>query len=502
MDNLPPETWSSENWPSDNLPPDILTLVQRAIHPQRLSTLQETILSECWEGRRYPEIAESLGYDAIYVRYVGSLIWQQLSAAFGEKVAKSNVRAILNQRLKQQSLSMEQTGGVHVPDSQVAGAQAAGPASAVVSSPMTSPAAMETMKEGSQSYGGVCQSTLYVDRPPIESRCYQAVQQQGALIRIKAPRQMGKTSLLNQILHSARQSHMQTVTVSLRLANSDIFLDLDRFLQWFCAIVSDQLGFPYDLTDHWKPVFGSNYNCTHYFSQVLLPQLSGAVVIALDDVDILFQYPAIAPDFLRLLRAWCEKAKHSHVQADQTETPPGHSPLSSNWYKMRLIVIHSSEVYISLNQHQSPFNIGLSIELPDFMPEQVMELAQGYALEWFPEDVSALMALVGGKPILIQLALEWISSQPVNLETVLSEALTARGIYSEHLRQQFRLIQKYPELLPLLKQIMTQPEPVTCQPLPAFQLESLGLVKLNNLAASPSCELYRQYLGNLLKDSD
>jgi hypothetical protein len=36
-------------------------------------------------------------------------------------------------------------------------------------------------------------STFYVERPPTESRCYETITQAGALIRIKAPRQMGKT---------------------------------------------------------------------------------------------------------------------------------------------------------------------------------------------------------------------------------------------------------------------------------------------------------------------
>jgi hypothetical protein len=39
-------------------------------------------------------------------------------------------------------------------------------------------------------------SGLYMERPPIETDCYREILQSGALIRIKAPRQMGKTSLM------------------------------------------------------------------------------------------------------------------------------------------------------------------------------------------------------------------------------------------------------------------------------------------------------------------
>lgn len=37
----------------------------------------------------------------------------------------------------------------------------------------------------------------YVERPPIESRCYETILQSGSLIRIKAPKRMGKTLLID-----------------------------------------------------------------------------------------------------------------------------------------------------------------------------------------------------------------------------------------------------------------------------------------------------------------
>jgi hypothetical protein len=39
-----------------------------------------------------------------------------------------------------------------------------------------------------------------VERPPVEANCYQEIVKPGALIRVKAPRQMGKTSLMQRIL--------------------------------------------------------------------------------------------------------------------------------------------------------------------------------------------------------------------------------------------------------------------------------------------------------------
>ncbi len=46
-------------------------------------------------------------------------------------------------------------------------------------------------------------SKFYVKRPGVESECYKTILKPNALICIKAPQQMGKTSLMTRILHHA-----------------------------------------------------------------------------------------------------------------------------------------------------------------------------------------------------------------------------------------------------------------------------------------------------------
>lgn len=59
--------------------------------------LQEQILRAAWEQRTYPEMAESLGYDADYIKLVGFQLWKMLSEALGVKVTKHNFRVLLKQ---------------------------------------------------------------------------------------------------------------------------------------------------------------------------------------------------------------------------------------------------------------------------------------------------------------------------------------------------------------------------------------------------------------------
>ena len=62
------------------------------------------------------------------------------------------------------------------------------------------------------------------------------------------------------------------------------------------------------------------------------------------------------------------------------------------------------------------------------------------------------------------------------------------------------IIQKYPDLLPLFTQVMTEQEAQRLNAMEGFRLESLGLVKLSGQLASPSCQLYRNYFSSLLRE--
>nr|WP_322720516.1 TIR domain-containing protein [Nostoc sp. ChiQUE02]MDZ8233580.1 AAA-like domain-containing protein [Nostoc sp. ChiQUE02] len=66
--------------------------------------------------------------------------------------------------------------------------------------------------------GGTIQlaSRFYVQREPWESRSLEQIEKNAGLIRIKAPRQMGKTSLLARICHHATEQGYRTATALLR----------------------------------------------------------------------------------------------------------------------------------------------------------------------------------------------------------------------------------------------------------------------------------------------
>ena len=319
-------------------------------------------------------------------------------------------------------------------------------------------------------------SQFYVERPPIEERCYQTIVQPSALIRIKAPRQMGKTSLMARILDRGTRQGYCTVPLTFQLVDKGVFANLDKFLKWFCAYVGRELHLPNQLDDYWDEIFGSKVNCKDYFEKYILPQIDSPLILGLDEIDRVFQYPDIAEDFLGLLRAWHEESKRRDI-----------------WKKLRLIVVHSTEVYIPMNINQSPFNVGLPVDLPEFNSQQIQDLAARHNLNWSEAEVEKLMSIVGGHPYLVRVALYHISRSDLTLDELKETAIADAGIYSDHLRRQLWNLEEYPELAQGMREIAAADSPVQLKAMQAFKLDSLGLVKLHGNECVPRCELYRQY---------
>ena len=326
-------------------------------------------------------------------------------------------------------------------------------------------------------------SCFYIDRPPIESRCYETIAQPGALIRIKAPRQMGKTSLMARILHHAEQQGSRTVALSFQLANRKIFANSDTFLQWFCASIGQELGMLEQLPKCWQlaDLIGSNQCCKAYFEQYLLSESSRPLTLGLDESDRLFESPEIADDFFGLLRALHEEAKRRDI-----------------WKKLRLIVVHSTEVYIPMDVNKSPFNVGLPIDLPEFNSQQVQDLAKRHGLNWSDGEVVELMGLVGGHPYLVRLAMYRISRQDVSFNQLVKLPPTEAGIYSDHLRRHLWNLEKYSELMEAMREVVSVSQPVRLRSELGFKLNSMGLVKLEGNNYIPRCRLYEEYFRDRL----
>ena len=328
-------------------------------------------------------------------------------------------------------------------------------------------------------------SQFYVKREPWESRSYKAIEKRAALIRIKAPRYMGKTSLLARIRNHAEQQGCRMVYLSFQEPEEDVFQELNQFLRRFCVLIGRELGIsPKKLNEYWDDEFlGPKENCNEYL-KCLLADLNSPLVLALDTVDRVFPYNRVAVEFFSLLRVWHEKAKEN-----------------STWAKLRLVIVHSTEVYVKMPPERSPFNVGLTVELPEFNPEQVLDLAQRHGLAWGSAEIEQIMGMVSGHPYLVRLALYYISQQDLTLSQLLEQAPTDAGIYGDHLRQHLWNLQQHPELMAAVKQAVMTSHPVRLEAMQAYKLHGIGLVNRQGNDVTPRCNLYRLYFRDHLKVS-
>ncbi len=437
----------------------ILEIINRQLiatqnHP--LSSTEVMVVRGIWQYQTYGQMAQAAGYSSGYLtNVVAPELCRRLSAVVGKRVTKKNCRALLEVYVTERSVFDWQH-------------------------PVYPHPVLPPFPSGSVPLD----SPFYVERSPIEEQVYREINQPGALVRIKAPREMGKTSLLLRLLDYGDRLGYRRVSLNLEQIDSSILQDLRRFLRWLCANISQQLQLELKLDDYWDEDIGSKVSCTLYMRYVL-EQIDSPLILALDEVNQIFEHPQVAKDVLPLLRSWYEEGKKT--------------PL---WQNLRLVVVHSTEIYVPLQLQQSPFNVGLPIQLPSFSLLQVQELAKRYGLNW-KDNIAAsqLMAMVEGHPALINIALYHLSHGDL-LTTLLANASTSSGIYHHHLQRYWASLQQQPELALALNRVMNSTQPVQLEPISAYKLSSMGMIKLDNNKAQPSCKLYQQYFLNQQTNSD
>jgi len=425
-----------------------------------LSFIQKTILRESLaeSQKTYAQIAQEIRYSEAYVKQlVAPKLWQLLSSLLSEKVNKTNCRSLLEYKLRSGYSTVTHLSTVEIPDVEI-------------------PAVEQTPLILESPEGPVpLSSLLYIERNSIERLTFEEILQPGAFIRIKAPRRMGKTSLMVRILDYANTQKYHTVRLNLQSAGSPSFTSIDKFMRWFCAMMTKKLGLESRLDQYWDEDIGALVSSTLYFESYLLASLTEPLVLALDELNQIFEYPTVAKDFLALLRSWHEESKDI-----------------SSWQKLRFILLHSTDIYIPLETYQSPFNVGLAIELPPLEATQVEQLAKAQGLTLLPAMISRLMTVCGGFPYLVRLALYHSIRHQIDLGIILDKALEDGGIYKNYLGSQLKKIQQEPLLFQAFQDFLEKSDS-------AFELETsaklwgLGLIQRKNDRFQISCELYQAY---------
>jgi protein SERAC1 len=317
--------------------------------------------------------------------------------------------------------------------------------------------------------------------PDCPQKCQQVITKPGALLRIKAPRQMGKTFLLDRVLADAQEDFGYRIAkVNLWKASIDTRRDLDRLLPWLCEQICLELRLTVDVFSEWQSTTPStpNSKCTNFFNSHFLNN-SQPLLLGLDSLDLIFNYPKVADDFLGLIRGWHE---------DKNET----------WQRLRMIIVHMQHYETTIIDH-SPLNVGDEITLLDLTLLQIQDLVIEYGLNWNGQDIQRLTDLVGGHPLLIRLALRHISNDEHTLASLLRTAHTVEGVYFNYLYSHLLYLKSNEDLATIMREVVRSVIPVQSYDCRATRkLKELGLIKFENNDVIPANQLLRLYLHDQL----
>lgn len=323
------------------------------------------------------------------------------------------------------------------------------------------------------------QSAFYVERPS-DAVAMEAIEDEGVTLVIKAPRQMGKSSLLIRTMGAGAAAGKKIAFVDFQLFGKDALGDADLFFRQLCSLISDELELEDCTEEYWRAPLGNSQRASRYLGRHLLKALDEPLYLAMDEVDAVFDSP-FRSDFFGMLRSW-------HNRRGRPD---------SIWRRLDLALVTSTEPYQLIEDlNQSPFNVGEVLELRDFTPEEAGELNRRHGEPLSPDELEQVTALVGGQPFLLRRALYLVAAGRTTLAELLATATADRGPFGDHLRYHLFRIYDKPDLVNALTQVLKHQR---CRNEEIFwRLRGAGLVRREEGRALPRNQLYATYFGERL----
>ena len=316
-------------------------------------------------------------------------------------------------------------------------------------------------------------SRFYIEREG-DQIALDAIQQQGVTITIKGPRQMGKTMLLNNIVECAQGAGKKVTMLDFQLMEMSTLSNPKTFYQQFCRWLTSELGLADRVDQYWKEPLGNTKICTNYVSEHLLKNIKQPLVIAMDEVEKIFD-TEYRSDFFGMLRNW----------HNQRASP------AAVWKKLDLALVTSTEPYLFItNLNQSPFNVGEIIDLDDFDHAQIHELNERHGRPLTSSDEIIVQELLGGHPYLIRKSFFLIAANKISFNDLVNRAADEDGPFGDHLRSYLFKLHSNKELLNGLSQVMNKKK---CPEKVFFRLHGAGLVKRENDYVVTRNLLYETY---------
>jgi hypothetical protein len=302
----------------------------------------------------------------------------------------------------------------------------------------------------------------------------------GTTLVIKAPRQMGKSSLLVRYLKAGAEAKKRLAYIDFQGFSEPQLHDYPRFLACFIEVLLHRLRLPADTL----PDLESGLDATDLMETRVLPEIDQPVLLALDEVDRLLGL-AWQTDFFAMLRVW-------HNNRAQPWLP--------GWSNLDLALVIATEPYLLVaSEHQSPFNVGEVVTLPPFDLAAVEELNRRYGEPLRQADCALLHEFLRGHPYLTRLALHRLVTgselSPVQLDRIADQE---DGPFGDHLKALLLRLTKA-GLADAMRTAIRHGRVPGDDRMIFYRLKRAGLLAEEGGRIVPANMLYDRFFGRVLK---
>jgi serine/threonine-protein kinase len=157
-----------------------------------------------------------------------------------------------------------------------------------------------------------------------------------------------------------------------------------------------------------------------------------------------------------------------------------------------MVIAHATDGNLAVtNLNQSPFNVGLEMNLVEFNLEQIATLASRHQLDFSPEQIIDFNENIGGHPYLVRKAMYDIKTSKYSFNELISKAAHDTGPFADHLQRQYWKLSQNKKAFELYTK-MLKSQPIDDE-LTLSSLRAAGLAKGYGANASPSFKIYKEY---------
>ena len=276
--------------------------------------------------------------------------------------------------------------------------------------------------------------TWYVHRTAEEQIAAEHLSASGNPVVISGPELFGKSSLLRSIVESARNTERLSGRDA-RIADIDfgeLNVEPDTPLEAFYYQLFEAILRELQI-DH-QPVlapYAAKEEISGPSAKALLHDIlsrsRNPLYLVLSRAEAVIDWKAL-DNFARALKAWASNLQQPAFQ--------------------RLRILAEFSTAPALARAATPsFNVAQHIRLGDLDPEQALELARLYELDWTRDDIAALFQEIGGHPHLLQCAMFAAATSEergvrMPVEQIVRDARDGTGVFRDFLHSNIEKIRR------------------------------------------------------------